>query len=162
LTGGKPVIRATRPNFAAALLVAVGVGLILVGLYFEVVVGADLRLPGLLPLGVGTFFVCLGGWLLVSARRYAQLVRRLAVRSVQTTGTVIDNDARELWVGGNLQRKLRYEYTDHAGIKHTGLSDWMPRSAALRSKPQTTGLVRYDPERPQDSEWIREGSPPAR
>jgi hypothetical protein len=73
---------------------------------------------------------------------------------VATSGKVIENDARELRIGGNLQRKLRYEYTDHAGVKHTGLSDWMPRAGALRLKPETIGEVRYDPDQPEASAWF--------
>jgi len=159
------MIRITRPNLAAWVVLAVGVGLVLVGLSFEVeaaLVPADqsggsssgLWVVAVLPLGVGALFVCLGGWLLTSARRYAKLVRRLLAAGVATTGKIIDNDASELWIRGNLQRKLRYEYTDNAGVTHVGLSDWMPRADALRSKPQTTGVVRYDPDRPEASAWF--------
>lgn len=157
--------RVTGANLAAAVVLVVGLGLVLVGLSFEVeaaLVPADqsggsssgLWAVALLPLGVGAFFACLGGWLLTSARRQAKLVRRLLAVGVATTGKVIDNDARELRVSGNFQRKVRYEYTDHAGVKHTGLSEWMQRADALRLKPETTGEVRYDPDRPEASAWF--------
>ena len=90
------MIRITRPNLAAWVVLAVGVGLVLVGLSFEVeaaLVPADqsggsssgLWVVAVLPLGVGALFVCLGGWLLTSARRYAKLVRRLLAAGVATS-----------------------------------------------------------------------------
>jgi len=159
------MIRITRPNLAAWVVLAVGVGLVLAALWIEaeaVFVPADasggasseLWVVGFLLLGVGVLFASMGGWLVTSARRFAKLVARLHEVGVTTTGTVTDNDARELWVNGNLQRRLRYEYTDKTGVKHTGLSDWMSRADALRSKAQTTGVVRYDPDRPDASAWF--------
>jgi len=115
---------------------------------------AGLWFVPLLVLAVGALFSSLGGWLVTSARRYAKLVSRLGAVGIKTTGTVIDNDARELRIRGNFQRRLRYEYTDNAGTRHRGLSDWMPRAAALRSKPPTRGSVRYDPDDPEVSVWF--------
>lgn len=108
----------------------------------------------LVALLAGLLFLGMGLWLLISRRRQAHLLRRMLDQGVSTTGTVIDNDAAELWLRGNLQRRLRYEYTDASGAKQTGLSDWMPRKEALGWDKLATGVVRYDPHKPSVSAWF--------
>ena len=109
---------------------------------------------GLLALLTGAGFAIFGVRFLVTGRRRAALVRRLMVVGVRTSGSVVDNDAAELWIRYNLQRRLRYSYVDTAGHEHTGMSDWMPRAEALRWHPKTAGMVRYDPDQPDVSAWF--------
>lgn len=111
----------------------------------------------LLALTTGVGFATFGTWFLVSSRRRSVLVRRLMAVGVVTSGTVVDNDAAELWIRHNLQRRLRYRYADGAGREQTGLSDWMPRAEALRWGANATGVVRYDPDRPEVSAWFGKG-----
>ena len=116
-------------------------------------------LVGLLALAVGVGFASLGAWLMRSTRRMAALMRRLSAVGVSTTGTVVDNDAREMRIGSRLQRRLRYRYADSTGAEHSGMSDWMPRAQALDWKRDTTGVVRYDPDRPEVSAWFGDNKP---
>lgn len=116
---------------------------------------------GLLALFTGAAFAAFGARFLITSRRGAALVRRLMGVGVPTTGSVVDNDAAELWIRYNLQRRLRYRYTDAAGHEHTGLSDWMPRTDALRWHPEATGVVRYDPDQPDVSAWFGHERPAA-
>jgi hypothetical protein len=116
-------------------------------------------LVGLLALVVGFGFASSGAWLLLSTRRMAALMRRLSAVGVSTTGTVVDNDAREMRIGSRLQRRLRYRYADSTGAEHSGMSDWMPRAQALDWKRDTTGVVRYDPDRPEVSAWFGDNKP---
>jgi hypothetical protein len=113
----------------------------------------------LLMLIVGAGFATFGAWFLVSSHHRANLVRRLMAVGVETTGTVVDNDAAELRIRYNLQRRLRYRYTDGSGRQQTGLSDWMPRAEALDWPPGAPGVVRYDPDRPEASTWFGQRDP---
>jgi len=109
---------------------------------------------GLLALLTGAGFATFGARFLITSRRGAALVRRLMAVGVRTTGSDVDNDAAELWIRYNLQRRLRYRYADAAGHEHTGLSGWMPRAEALRWHPEAAGVVRYDPDQPDVSAWF--------
>lgn len=127
----------------------------------------DLLINTVLTLGTGSLFGTVGGRFVLGMFLQRRLVRRLLAVGVRTTGTVVDNDAAELWIRYNLQRRLRYSYSDASGHHWTGLSDWMPRAEAISWHKRTIGIVRYDPDRPSDSAWFgheeaaAEAAPPA-
>ena len=107
-----------------------------------------------LALAAGAVFATFGGRFLIGERRQRALVSSLQRDGVRVTGRVIDNDAAELWIRFNLQRRLRYEFTDSTGQRRTGLSDWMPRSSAVAIHRGTEGIVRYDSRDPTRSAWF--------
>ncbi len=113
------------------------------GVFFVVLFG----LAGVACIGFSTRF-------LVCDRRRRALVQRLTAVGVRTTGTVLDNNAAQLWVRYNLQRRIRYGYADSAGHQHAALSDWMPRASAVALHAKSTGVVRYDPDQPGQSAWF--------
>jgi uncharacterized protein DUF3592 len=110
---------------------------------------AGFLLVGGLAGGVGALFTTIGGRFLLRDRRQRALVRRLLVGGVRTIGHVIKQRGGRASGQVQRQRRLKYGYTDSFGNQWTGVSAWMPRSEAVDWRPETEGVVRYDPEQPR-------------
>lgn len=109
-------------------------------------------LPAFMALA-GSVFFAIGATFLNNSIRRARLEWRLRQRGAATDGVVIELCDRRLRTNGVQQWRLRYEYNDYQGRRHTGTHD-LPLDEALGWKVGDAGAVRYDPGKPADAIWL--------
>jgi hypothetical protein len=101
----------------------------------------------------GIVFFPVGATFLHRSIRHARLEWRLKQRGAAANGVVIEVQDRRLAINGVRQWRLRYEYGDFQGGRHTGSHD-LPEEEAVQWKIGDAGAVRYDPGRPSDAIWL--------
>ena len=106
---------------------------------------------------LGSGFFAIGATLLRRSIRQARLEWRLGQHGAATEGVVIEVCDRHLAINGVRQWRLRYEYDDFKGSRHSGTHD-LPEDEALQWATGAVGAVRYDPGRPTDAIWLGRSS----
>jgi hypothetical protein len=95
----------------------------------------------------------IGGFLFAGAVRRARLEWRLSPHGARTEGTVTARFDRNLVVDGVRLWRLQYEFSDDQGVRHENTTD-MPETDAAGWNVGESGVVLYDPARPDEAIWI--------
>lgn len=122
--------------------------------------GGSVRLAGRDGSGSWIAAAVGGGIALVGAVLFSiggrALVRRWRIYRTGTSapGTVTDVRETNVRVNNRTQWAVHYTYRDHVGQTRTGDSGPLPPGEAQEWQQGDTGLVRFDPERPERSVWV--------
>ena len=109
-----------------------------------------------MPLVVGFtgLFAVLGILLARPGVRRVLTILRVAKRGVDVTATVLDVAPTGDMINRVPQWRVRYEFRDRQGRAQTGASDLLAPQEAAEWRPAEKIVIRFDPERPQDSLWL--------
>jgi hypothetical protein len=102
---------------------------------------------------VGLVFAVVGAVLVTRAVRDSSLESRLREHGVRANGTVTEIHSLPLRIDDVQQWRLRYEYQDSQGRRHTNTID-MPEDDAQQWKVGDAGRVLYDSAQSNQSVWL--------
>ena len=106
-------------------------------------------------MALGSLFAVIGSvFLLITARRIRKEWRLLR-HGITAQGVVRAIESSDVAINGVRQWIVRYEYRDHYGHKQQGESALLPPGEARAVEIGEICDVRYDPQRPEESMWVR-------
>ena len=103
---------------------------------------------------LGTIFALVGGTMSFVSLRHISLALRILREGMIAEGTVLAVQATGTTINRVRQWELRYQYRDHLGQTHEGVSELLSPDEASAWHKGATGTVRFDRLRPQDSAWV--------
>jgi hypothetical protein len=104
--------------------------------------------------GIGALFTIVGGAVFWSGLRSRRVTERLRHSGMTVEATVTSIGPGSVRINGVKQWVIRYEFTDAAGRKRTGISFPMAPEEAEAWDAGQHGFIRYDPRAPGKSLWI--------
>jgi hypothetical protein len=104
--------------------------------------------------GFGVIFGTIGGVLLIHRLLQIRLTVRLLREGVATEGTVVRVSPSNVTINGVPQREIHYSFTDQAGRRHDGCSEYLAPAEASRWKKGDRGAVRYDRQDATKNIWL--------
>lgn len=102
----------------------------------------------------GAVFGGIGGVLVVRAVRGLIRSRRLLHSGIDAEATVTGVEQTNVSFNRRLQFRVRYEYRDQQSAEHEGDSGYLEWEEASRWTKGDSVAIRYDPQRPAESQWI--------
>jgi hypothetical protein len=115
--------------------------------------GSSVLLPAIFGV-LGSILTFLGGMVLVKSRAARRVAEPLGEDGSIAEATVVDLRTARLRIHGVWQWRVRYRFTDGAGRTHEGAATIAPEEAD-GLEAGSRGRVRYDPDRPRRSIWLR-------
>lgn len=103
---------------------------------------------------LGAIFALVGGTMSFFSLRHILLALRILREGMIAEGTVLAVRATGTTINHVRQWELRYQYRDHLGQTHEGVSEPLSPDEASAWHKGATGTVRFDRLRPQDSAWV--------
>ena len=103
---------------------------------------------------LGATFALVGGAMSFFSLRHILQTLRILREGLIAEGTVLAVQATGTTVNRVRQWELRYQYRDHLGQTHEGVSELLSPDEASAWHKGATGTVRFDRLRPQDSAWV--------
>ena len=120
--------------------------------------GSDILLA-LIFLIAGVALTGIGGFLVARSIRSVRKARRLLSVGVPVDATVTSVEPTNVSVNRRPQYRVRYSYSDQQGGTHEGDSGYLDFEEAHVWSPGDIARVRYDPARPDESQWLGASDP---
>lgn len=109
----------------------------------------------------GVVLTIIGGVLVIRAMRGIAKTRRLLQVGVPVDATVTGVEATNVSVNRRQQFRVRFTYVDGQGATHDGDSGYMEFDEATLWTPGDVARVRYDPDAPDENQWLGAADPAA-
>jgi hypothetical protein len=109
-------------------------------------------MPGIFC-GAGALITLLGGFVVLRAKSGARFERRLREQGLTAEARIVDVAPTAYSVNRVRQWRVRYCYTDHAGVEHEGRSPPLAPEQAQRWSAGDRIQVRFDRLHPARSAW---------
>lgn len=103
---------------------------------------------------IGMIMGTVGGVMLIHRLLQIRLTVRLLREGVAAEGTVVRVSPANVTINGVPQREIHYSFTDQAGRRHDGCSEYLAPAEAARWKKGDTGAVRFDRRDASRNIWL--------
>jgi hypothetical protein len=120
--------------------------------------GSDLFVAVIFLVG-GVVFGGIGGFLVFRALSGIRKAQRLLQVGVPAVATVTEVASTNVTYNRRPQFRVRFSYVDGKGGTHAGESGYMEFEEANSWNPGDAAHIRYDPDRPEESQWIGAADP---
>ena len=125
---------------------------------------SDNRMAGTDQRMLVTVFTVVGGCLTIAGSviagfgvRGRRRTKRLREKGVTADGVIVSVEPANVRINARPQARVQYEFRDHHGQQQHARSGYLPIDDAMRWKAGDRIVVRYDPDRPQQSLWEPDG-----